>query len=365
MRTLAIIVNYKSALLTLQAVRSVMDSESLGPVSVVVVDNSESFEEEARLRRGLPASVDLMVNAQNVGFGRACNRAAEPWRGEAILLINPDAKVLPGCLKRLQKTLFSCKAAAAVSPQIFWDEFLQYYFPPPCSPGLVEFQSSLGVRDGGYITRLLDVLWRRYAISLWRSRGPSRVRNLSGGLVLLKCACLREVGGLFDPRFFLYFEDTDLFLRLRKAGFDLLIEPRSRAIHYYDQCAREDQGEKRDLMLASMALFREKYGTTWKGGLARTISGFVPAIRDQNENFPYRFSKPFTIEIPDSLHEGWLFEWSPNRNFLPAAGRFGAGGTFEFSEYCWDMLAKGQYYGRIGSLKGYGGRFLNMTWAVE
>ncbi len=365
MRTLAIIVNYKSAPLTLQAVRSVTDSESLGPVSVAVVDNSESPEEAERLRRGLPTSVNLMVNAQNVGFGRACNRAAEPWRGEAILLINPDAKVLPGCLKRLQQTLFSCKAAAAVSPQIFWDEFLQYYFPPPCSPGLVEFQSSLGPQDGGYITRLLDVLWRRHAIRLWGSESPSRVRNLSGGLVLLKCACVREAGGLFDPRFFLYFEDTDLFLRLRRTGFDLLIEPRSRAIHYYDQCAREEQAKKRGLMLASMALFREKHGTTWKGGLARAISGFVPAVRDQNEIFPYRFSKPFTIEIPASMHEGWLFEWSPNRNFLPAAGRFGAGAQFEFSEERWDMLAKGQYYGRIGRLKGYGRRFLNMTWVVE
>jgi len=342
-----------------------MASESLGPVAVAVVDNSESPEEVERLRRGLPTSVDLMVNTENEGFGRACNRAAEPWRGEAILLINPDAKVLPGCLKRLQQTLFSCNAAAAVSPQIFWDEFLQYYFPPPCSPGLVEFQSSLGPQDGGYITRLLDVLWRKYAIGLWRSKGPLRVRNLSGGLALLKCACVREAGGLFDPRFFLYFEDTDLFLRLRRTGFDLLIEPRASAIHYYDQCAMEDQGKKRHLMLTSMALFREKHGRTWKGGLARAVSGFVPPIRDQNIISRYRFSKPFSIEIPAFLHEEWLFEWSPNRNFLPAAGRFGAGGQFEFPEYCWDMLAKGEYYGRIGSVKGYGRRFLNMTWVVE
>ena len=134
MRTLAIIVNYRSALLTLQAVRSVMDSESLGPVAVAVVDNSELPEEAERLRRDLPASVDLMVNTENVGFGRACNQAAEPWRGEAILLINPDAKVLPGCLKRLQQTLFSYNAAAAVSPQIFWDDLLQYRFPPPVRP---------------------------------------------------------------------------------------------------------------------------------------------------------------------------------------------------------------------------------------
>mgnify|MGYP005641043535 CR=1 FL=1 len=78
-----------------------LDSESLGPIVVRVVDNSESPAEADRLRANLSPSVDLVVNAENEGFGRACDGAAESWKGEAILLINPDARVLPGCLKRL------------------------------------------------------------------------------------------------------------------------------------------------------------------------------------------------------------------------------------------------------------------------
>ncbi len=342
-----------------------MDSESLGPVDVVVVDNSETPEEVKILRRGLPASVNLMVNAENMGFGRACNQAAESWQGDAILLINPDARVLPGCLKRLQQTLFSCNATAAVSPQIFWDELLQYHFPPPCSPGLVEFQSVLNRRGLDYLTQLLDLFWRRYSIRVWRSRGPLRVRNLSGGLSLLKWTCVRKAGGLFDPRFFLYFEDTDLFLRLRRAGFDLLIEPRARAIHYYDQCGIEDQEHKMRLMFTSMALFLKKHGRTWESGLARAVSCFVPPKPEKNAIFRHRFSSAFSLEIPAYLHKEWLFEWSPNPDFMPAAGRFGAGGQFEFSKHCWDMLAKRQYYGRIGRPKGFERRFLNMTWVVE
>ena len=364
LRTLAIIVNYKSVSLTLDAVRSVMNSESLGPVAVAVVDNSESLEEVEKLQRGLPASVDLMVNAKNVGFGRACNRAAEPWLGDAILLINPDAKLLPGCLKRLQQTLFSCKAAAAVSPQIFWDEALEYYFPPAYSPGLMEFQSYLA--DRAFFTRFMDLICRRYAVRAWRSRMPFRVGNLSGGLVLLKFACIQKAGGFFDPRFFLYFEDTDLFFRLRQAGFDLLMEPRARAIHYYDQCGIMDLEKKRQLMHTSMVLFQEKYGRVWKSGLARIVSHLMPSVLNHDTATYHRcFSEPFSLEIPSGLHKEWLFEWSPNFHFTPSAGRFGTGGQLEFSEPCWKLLSKGQYYGRIGSAKRLAQQFLNMTWVVE
>ena len=97
-KTLAIIINYKSAYLTLQAVQSVLNSSSLGPIHITVIDNSEDEEEEKRLKLGLPPAITLRVNAKNIGFGRACNQAFEQFPGEFILLINPDAKLLPGCL---------------------------------------------------------------------------------------------------------------------------------------------------------------------------------------------------------------------------------------------------------------------------
>ena len=184
-------------------------------------------------------------------------------------------------------------------------------------------------------------------------------------MALLKCACVHEAGGLFDPRFFLYFEDTDLFLRLRRAGFDLLIEPRAGAIHYHDQCGIEDLGKKRRLMLASMSLFREKHGGTRKRGLAKAISYLLPPILNNGATYRHSFSGPFSLEIPSGLHKAWLFEWSPNRYFMPSAGRFGTGGQLEFSTLCWNLLSKGQYYGRIGRVKRLERRFLNMTWVVE
>ena len=83
-------------------------------------------------------------------------------------------------------------------------------------------------------------------------------------MILLKIQAVKEAGGLFDPAFFLYYEDTDLFLRLKKAGYGLLLEPRARAIHHFDQCAQDKTDKKRNTLQHSARIFMEKHaGQPW------------------------------------------------------------------------------------------------------
>ena len=356
LKTLAIIVNYKVAGLTLRAVQSVLDSASLGPVQVVVVDNSEDKEEAERLCSNLPSGVELLVSPENMGFGRACNLAFEQFPGELILLLNPDARLFPGCLARLQKTLLSNKRVAAVGPRIFWDEGSRFCLPPSYPPNLFIFQAVLGTWGSvANINRMVSAFWRRYSIKVWRANQPVKVSNLSGGHVLLKREAVRKAGGLFDPRFFLYFEDTDLFVRLRKAGYSLIIDPMAEVIHHYDQCGQHNWQEKRALMTRSHRIFLEKHCKGWKSIVKKILDHFkaLPQL-DRNQLRLPDFTTPFVLEVPENLHKGWLFEWSPNPDFIPSAGRFGKGPCMDFPEDCWSMLAPGQYFGRLGSPKGIG-----------
>ncbi len=366
LETLCIIINYKSAALTHRAIRSVLGSASLGPVKVVVVDNSGDSDEADMLGQGLPPQVSMLVSPENIGFGRACNLAFEQFEGENVLLINPDGRLLPGSLLRLQETLLSSKNIAAVSPQIFWDDRLKFYLPPAIPPFLFEFQSFFDTwGPQALVSRLLSAIWRYHSIKVWRSKKPVRVNNLSGGLVLLKRESVRKAGGLFDPRFFLYFEDTDLFIRLRKAGYTLVTEPRARAVHYYDQCGSREWEWKRSLMARSKEFFLEKY----KGGkhnLSKALCHFrSPLQPDIGGPRPPDFAFPFTLEIPGHLQGGWLFEWSPNPNFIPAVGNFGEGPCVDFSEIHWSMLSPGQYFGRLGSPVKFGKYPQMVTWMVS
>jgi len=366
LKTVAIIVNYKSADLTFQAVQSVFESASLGTVQVVVVDNSENEDEAEKLRLNLPSNVALLVNPKNMGFGSACNLAFEQFPEELILLINPDARLLPGCLLRLQKTLLSAENVGAVSPQIFWDERLSFSLPSSFPPPLFELQRLLDSwGQQTHIGRLVSAAWRYRSIKIWRSRKPVKVKNLSGGLVLLKRESVKKAGGLFDPRFFLYFEDTDLFVRLRKAGYTLVVEPRARAIHHFDQCGRESLERKRSFMLTSWLIFLEKHRNSWRTYLMNVMDHLKNPLQGNGHNpVAPDFTAPFSLKVPAHMQKGWLFEWSPNPNLLPSAGRFGKGPLMDFPEECWDMLAPGQYFGRLGKPVAFGKYSQLVSWVV-
>ena len=257
----------------------------------------------------------------------------------------------------MQETLFSSEKVAAVSSHIFWDPQFKFLLPSSYPRALLEIQALFNPwPPQAFIHRFLSGIWRYHSIRVWLAQRPVRVTNLSGSVVLLKVGALRQAGGLFDPRFFLYFEDTDLFIRLRQKGYSLLVEPRARAVHYYDQCGVNHREHKRSLLAHSHALFLQKHGKPAMSRVRRGADRFFTGtgIGRRYETQPPDFMAPFTLNIPKHLREGWLFEWSPFPTLLPSVGRFGKGPVMEFPPSCWEMLAPGQYYGRFGKIAAFG-----------
>lgn len=366
MKTLAIIVNYKSAALTLQAAYSILQSQAIGPVQIVIVDNSEDKYEASVLKDNLPDEIQLIINSLNIGYGKACNQVYEQYDADLILLLNPDARLLPGSLISLQACLLKSTRIAAVGPKVYWDDNCRFFLPPSLPIWLMYYCSFLN--KGGLLSiadQQIKKQWRKHSVKVWLAKKPIRVSNLSGGHVLLKRSAIQKAGGLFDPRFFLYFEDTDLFLRLKKKGYKLLIEPRSQVVHWYNQCGhKEDMAKKKFLLDSSSRLFWDKHSQNkMRYKILRKCASFFhnePPIRPNTEYY-----SPFVINIPERYQTEWLFEWSPNPNFIPASGRIGDGPYLKFPEECWNMLAPGKYYGRLGSLKGFDGQEIFISWTIS
>lgn len=366
MKTLAIIVNYHSAPLTSKAAVSVLASEHIGSLQVVVVDNSCDLSEASRLKELLPEGVILIVNDINMGFGQACNKAFQACDSDFVLLLNPDAVLLPGCLLNLQQALMRSERIGAAGPRIFWDHELEYHLPPSY-PDLFLWIHPLFSR---LKWRLLSDCWRYFSMKVWKATHSIPVLNLSGGHVLIRSKAAAAAGGLFDPAFFLYYEDTDLFVRIRQAGYSLQVVPSAKAVHFYDQCDQKNWKQKRKLMADSHSVYMQKHSKGWKKILYNlAIRDIFKSIGNKirsthSENIPC-YGSAFSLKIPESICNGWLFEWSPNPDFIPSIGKFGTGAELIFPVNMAKLLAPGRYYGRIGDCRRFMASYQFITWVIE
>lgn len=331
MKVSAIIVNYRCAEDTLAAVTSLRGQ--MPSSDVIVVDNSADASEARRLRASLPAETKLLVAPSNLGFAAACNWAFRETTSELVLLLNPDARLFPGALARLVDTLAEDEKLAAITPQIWWDEERQWLLPTllPETPwqwclsaAALRWPTSIGLRAA---RRWLAQQWH-----LHRARTPQPLDFVSGAVLLLRRHCAVAAGGLFDERFFLYYEDADLSRRLRRAGFRLALEPRAEAWHQWRNTA-----SKSEFMMTSARRYGEKYHPY----IARWLASRSP-LRDADDT-----AQPIVIASyaawRTQLADCRIFAISPSRQGFPAIFRPPGSPPLEASRTLWQRLDPAVY----------------------
>ena len=210
-----IIVNYRSAALTLRALASLANERKKPELilQVVVVENASG--DEAALREGMAAYADfaeLLVSPTNGGFGAGNNLALRTLFGRAAAPLHPLPQPRHDCARRavLQLTRFLEARPRWARPQPVRARrrhalAVAFRFPSP----LGEFEGGACV---GLLTRLLK-----------RPRAAAPGSGAHRGRLALGClddvparrarACRR-----FDEAYFLYFEETDLCLRTKAAA---------------------------------------------------------------------------------------------------------------------------------------------------
>lgn len=224
-----ITVTYNSVRLVDSALRSAQLAAKRAGVEaeLIVVDNA-SGDQTATIVGELFPQARVIRNAENIGFGRANNMAFELANGDVWLLLNPDATLLPDALVPLLQFLDQRPAVGAVAPAI----------DTPWQGGPEVAGMEPGIRSMvGHFLLLNRLLWRDRGgpwrgVMLHRRRhlGPRPVDWLGAAALLVRPNAVRSVGG-FDERFFLYGEDVDLGVRLRRAAWELWLIPDARARH--------------------------------------------------------------------------------------------------------------------------------------
>jgi GT2 family glycosyltransferase len=333
-----LIVNYFSSYLTQKAVESVLNEDE--SLEVFVVDNTATNDERTLLKKLLPDGIHLILNEWNEGFAKACNRAFALSKGDWIFLINPDAYVIPPCLSILKNILENNPQAGAVGPLTFWDNSMTYCFPRSLSPSPIrDFVASLS-QCLPFLRYMYSFSEREQNLKLWKATSPMKVQNLSGGTAMLRRSAIKQVGGLFDERFFLYYEDSDLFSRLRKSGYQLFIAPAAKAVHNHKYTKL-----KLDVMAQTRALYYNKHFRRY------FFYDFLTRLLRPHQRGKYidfgTWNTPPLFRVPSALKKNFLFEWSPTPLFVPSVGYFGRGETLYFSDEIWNALDSGNYFSRF------------------
>jgi GT2 family glycosyltransferase len=232
-RLAVVIVNYRTAQLACQSLASLAPELATLPGScALVVDNASGDGSAETLGRfieaeGYGAWARLLLAPRNGGFSAGNNVALRELlahgRHDAILLLNPDAYVLPGALGALLARLESDPRIGIVGSRLEDpDGTLQhsaFRFPS----ARTEFERAVSL---GTVTRMLN----DWAVSIPPADAAHPCDWVAGASLLVTRQVLEAIG-LLDEGFFLYFEEVDFCLRAARAGFSCWHEPASRVVH--------------------------------------------------------------------------------------------------------------------------------------
>ena len=199
-RLTIIIVTHNSAAV-IGACLSAIDPQ----LPVILVDNA-SHDDTITIAASHP-HISILPCTENLGFGRANNLALETVTTEFALLLNPDAILKPSCCDALLRAADIYQQAAIIAPLLM-------------------------TSDGSLEDNYKNAIFTRHGIKTIHQppEGDLCADYLSGAVMLLRMQPLATLG-FFDPGIFMFYEDDDICLRVRAAGYELVVAKEAVAIH--------------------------------------------------------------------------------------------------------------------------------------
>lgn len=247
-----------SGLLRATLASLVVASREAGVVpDLFLIDNGGSEEALAFLALPDDWRVHVFSGQGNVGFGCGHNLSLA-GAGDYHLILNPDLELAPDALCEARAFMRAHPECGLLAPAAHWDDGRVQYL---CKRVPAVFDLFLRGFAPGWLRQRFAARLARYemrdVIGDQVAWGPPLV---SGACMLFRTAVLREAGG-FDPRFFLYFEDYDLSLRVARKT-RIAYVPAVKVVHHGGHAARKGLRHI-GLFVRGAATFFRLHGWKW------------------------------------------------------------------------------------------------------
>jgi GT2 family glycosyltransferase len=218
----AIVLNYRTPKNVVACVQALKKQTIADRVHILIIDNHSEDDSIGFIRNRLSSmnNVEILEAPRNLGYGQGNELGMKRATGDYILIVNPDNELHPESLALMVKEMDAHPDIGILAPKLIHEDNT--------------------VRDSARaFPTFSDVLIKRTILSslfparmdryLQRSFDPDTERDVDwvvGACILMRRDLFEQIGG-FDPRFFLFFEDTDLCRRCGNAGLRVRYFPKA------------------------------------------------------------------------------------------------------------------------------------------
>lgn len=251
----AIIVSWNTKELLRTCIQGLLTQEGV-KLDIFVVDNNSSDGTVHMLRSEFP-SIKCIANIVNAGFGSANNQALRIAQGDYLVLINPDIEFQDTITLKSFLTKQREQKTGISGPMLLNTD--------------LSIQKSVRA-DPTFISQVLTLLklhilfpfipaLKKYYLSDFNYQILQTVQQISGAFFSISRECFEKTG-LFDERFYIWFEEVDYCIRARKKNFVISYIPDVSVIHHGGQSFQKIMPLQRQKVFnKSLGLFAKKYFT--------------------------------------------------------------------------------------------------------
>ncbi len=230
----ALVLNYRSPAETIRCVNALLAQTIADQMEIIVIDNHSEDDSIGRIRNrfGKNPRVHIVETQRNIGYGRGNNEGERRASGTYILVINPDNELEPAGIERMIEAMETDASIGLLGPKLVYPDGTTR-----------DAQRKFPTVTDIFIKRTLlrHFFHGRMDTYLQKKHDTNKVRDVdwvAGACFLVRRSDF-ETLGLFDPRYFLFFEDTDLCRRMWRSGKRVVYFP---LVHATDRKNRLSEG---------------------------------------------------------------------------------------------------------------------------
>ncbi len=237
-----IIINYNSKKVLYDCLNSIIRCKKTFQYEVFVIDNSSS-ESIKDLESPFPEA-NFIHNEKNVGFAAANNIGIRNSKGKYVLLLNPDTIVNENSFQPMIEYFEKHNDVGIIGCKIFNEEGKiersTHSFPTLAKEFVHANEFIKNII--GYESKISSFLKKIFRVksleSYWDHNSIKEVDHVTGACMMVKKEAI-EKAGLLDEAFFLYNEEVEWSLRIKKAGYKSVFIPYSNIIHLFGHSTKQ------------------------------------------------------------------------------------------------------------------------------